>query len=141
MRRELLARILEEHEGVRLKPYKDTVGKITIGVGRNLDDVGLDHREVTFLLDNDIDRVIGDLDLRLGWWRQLDQVRQLVIADMCFNLGITGLLGFKKTLRAISDGRYEDGARMMLQSKWAKQVGRRARRLAEMMRTGEMKSL
>lgn len=127
---------LVDHEGERLKPYKDSVGKLTIGVGRNLDDVGISKEESDFLLNNDIQRVIGDLNKALPWWNKLDEVRQLVIADMCFNLGITRLLGFKNTLKAMEEGRYEDAAKGMQDSLWARQVGRRAVKLINMMRTG-----
>lgn len=123
-------------EGLRLKPYKDSVGKLTIGVGRNLDDRGISMHEAMFLLDNDIEAVEDDLDQRLPWWRGLSDARQLVIANMCFNLGICRLLGFKNTLAAIKSGDYAAAADGMLASKWAGQVGKRAHRLAKMMREG-----
>lgn len=124
------------HEGLRLKPYKDTVGKVTIGVGRNLDDVGISEEEAALMLTNDINKVIRALDLELPWWRDLSDNRQLVLADMCFNMGIHTLLTFKNTLKAIQEERYEDAAQGMLQSLWAKQVGRRAVKLADLMRAG-----
>lgn len=123
-------------EGIRLRPYKDSVGKLTIGVGRNLDDVGISAEEANRLLDADIDRAAAALDKALPWWRGLSEVRQRVLLNMCFNLGIGALLGFKNTLAAIKAGRYEDAASGMLASKWAGQVGDRAKRLAAMMRTG-----
>jgi lysozyme len=129
-------RQLKEHEGVRLKPYKDTVGKTTIGCGRNLTDRGISDAEMHFLLANDIDLVIKQLDGALPWWRGLDEVRQLVLADMCFNLGLGGLLGFHSTLQDIRDGDYKNAALGMRASKWFRQVGRRAERLARMMETG-----
>lgn len=124
------------HEGLRLKPYQDTVGKLTIGVGRNLDDAGISTHEAMLLLDHDIEAVEDDLDQRLPWWRGLSEARQLVLADMCFNLGIARLQGFKNTLAAIHAGDYEAAADGMLASKWAGQVGKRAHRLARMMREG-----
>lgn len=124
------------HEGLRLKPYADTVGKLTIGVGRNLDDAGISTHEAMILLEHDIEAVEHDLDQRLPWWRGLTEARQLVLADMCFNLGIARLQGFRNTLAAIQAGDYESAADGMLASKWAEQVGKRAHRLAKMMRDG-----
>lgn len=128
---------LKLHEGVRDRPYKDSVGKLTIGVGRNLTDKGLKPKEIEYLLMNDIMDCIDDLNKYLPWWRQLNEVRQRVLMDMCFNLGIGGLLGFKNTLAFIQSGDYEQASQNMLLSKWAGQVGQRARRLSEMMRTGQ----
>jgi lysozyme len=127
---------LRRDEGVRLKPYRCTAGKLTIGVGRNLDDVGISSDEADALLRNDVARVCSDLDARIPWWRGLDEVRQRVLVNMGFNLGISGLLGFKNTLRAVETGDYLGAAQGMLASKWAKQVGPRAERLALMMRDG-----
>ena len=121
-------------EGLRLRLYKDTVGKITIGIGRNLDDVGISKDEAYLMLDNDIQRTSDSLDKNLPWWKTLDEVRQRVILNMAYNLGINSLLGFKNTLAAIQAGRYNDAADGMLASKWATQVGARATRLADMMR-------
>lgn len=124
-------------EGLRLKPYKDTVGKLTIGIGRNLDDVGITKDEAIILLRNDIARTTKDVIANIPWWSGLDEVRRDVIINMAFNLGIEGLLKFKRTLLSIQNGEYEQASKEMLESKWAKQVGNRAKRLAEMMRTGE----
>lgn len=123
-------------EGVKLKPYRDTVGKLTIGVGRNLDDVGISEAEAAHLLDGDIERTARALDKALPWWRNLDDVRQRVVLNMAFNMGINSLRRFKNTLAAIQAGKYEDAATGMLSSKWAQQVGQRAQRLASMMRKG-----
>ena len=138
------ARLIEQlrlHEGERRKPYRDTVGKLTIGIGRNLDDKGLRRDEIEYLLANDIADARADLDRYLPWWRGLDPVRQRVLIDMMFNMGAGspgkgGLLSFVNTLSNIRQGRYAEAADMMLASKWAQQVGRRAVRLATMMRTG-----
>ena len=127
---------LARHEGVRLAPYRDSVGKLTIGIGRNLDDVGISEAEARVLLENDIIVVLADLDRQLPWWRTLSETRQLVLADMCFNLGIRRLAGFQKTLAAMQQGDWTTAAREMLDSKWAEQVGRRAQTLAQMMQAG-----
>lgn len=134
--RNTLAAELTRDEGVRAFPYRDTVGKLTIGVGRNLDDRGLRADEIAFLLRNDIDEVERDLLGAFAWARHLDAVRFRVLANMCFNLGLTRLRGFRQTLAAIERGDYAAAAAGMRASLWAKQVGARAERLAVMMETG-----
>lgn len=131
-----LERELIIDEGKRNKVYKDSLGIETIGVGRNLKDRGLSDEEIAFLLRNDIALVCDELDRELPWWRQMSDARQRVLANMCFNLGMSRLLGFKNTLEAMKAGRYKDAAAGMLASKWAGQVGDRAKRLAEMMERG-----
>lgn len=136
MNTDVLMAELKRDEGIRLKPYRDTVGKLTIGVGRNLDDVGISPEEATALLQNDIANVTKALDGALPWWSGLDEVRQRVLANMAFNMGIRTLLTFKQTLGHVQAGRYLEAAQAMLQSKWSQQVGPRAERLAVMMRDG-----
>ena len=123
-------------EGKRNKVYTDTVGVPTIGVGRNLLDVGLSDDEVSYLLGNDIQRVCAELDAEIPWWRDMSEERQRCVTNMVFNLGITGLMGFKNTLAAMKDGRYDAAADGMLNSHWSSQVGQRAQRLSTMMREG-----
>lgn len=126
---------LTRDEGMRLKTYRCTAGKLTIGIGRNLDDVGITGSEARLfgcetaaaamalikhfgvtklqaesLFANDIVGCERDLDRRLPWWRTLDDVRQRVLLNMCFNLGINRLLGFKNTLRMIQRHEFEDAA-------------------------------
>ena len=125
------------HEGRRTKPYTCTAGKLTIGVGRNLTDRGLSEDEIDYLLVNDIILVEEGLDSTLPWWRTLDTVRQRVLIDMVLNLGITRFLKFKNTIKFIKEGEYKDASENMLKSLWAKQVGKRANRLAQMMLTGK----
>lgn len=131
-----LVRQIELHEGTRLKPYRCTAGKLTIGVGRNLEDRGISLSEARILLANDLADVRNGLRNALPWVAQLDDVRQRVLIDMAFNLGIQGLLAFKRTLEAVRQGQYQQAAAMMLQSRWATQVGQRAQRLSRMMATG-----
>ena len=137
----LLERIKEQlvrHEGLRLKPYRCTAGKLTIGIGRNLDDRGISQTEAYVLLDNDIQncekQLLGEIP---EIYNGLDEVRKSVLLNMCFNLGINGLLGFNNTLAFIGAGDWERAANGMLASKWAKQVGRRAIELSELMRKGK----
>lgn len=124
---------LELDEGRKNKMYYDSVGVPTIGVGHNLNDP-ISNRAIDIILEDDINSKIKDLDINLPWWRTMDEARQLVLADMCFNLGITRLLGFKETLKAMKEGRYQDAAKGMEDSLWYKQVGVRAVRLVEIMR-------
>ena len=131
-----LVRQIELHEGLRLKPYRCTAGKLTIGVGRNLEDRGITLSEARMLLANDLADVRNGLLNALPWVAKLDDVRQRVLIDMAFNLGLQGLLEFKRTLAAVQAGQYQQAATMMLQSRWAKQVGQRAERLSRMMVTG-----
>lgn len=141
----LLVQELRRDEGVRYTPYEDTEGIPTVGVGHNLRaaplgagwSYPLTDAQVDVLLDQDLLNVFHDLDRSLSWWAQLCDVRQRVLANMCFNMGINGLMTFRNTLSAMREGRYADAAAGMLQSKWATQVGARAKRLADMMVHGE----
>ncbi len=129
---------LVRHEGLRLKPYRCTAGKLTIGFGRNLDDCGISKTEAYVLLENDIQHCEKQLlDEIPEIYSPLDEVRKSVLLNMCFNLGIGGLLGFNNTLAFIASGDWERAANGMLASKWAKQVGRRAIELSELMRKGK----
>ncbi len=129
---------LVRHEGLRLKPYRCTAGKLTIGIGRNLDDRGISQKEAYAMLERDIlDFEQQLLDEIPDVYNGLDEVRQSVLLNMCFNLGIKGLLGFKNTLAYIKVGDWERAANGMLASKWAKQVGMRAIELSELMRKGK----
>lgn len=137
MDRHKLAAQLTTDEGRRALVYYDTEGKLTGGVGRNLTDRPFFDDEIALMLKNDIDLVEKDLDRRLPWWREMSEARQNVLANMCFNLGINRLMQFVKALDHMRARRYDDAAREMLASKWAKQVGARADRLAALMRKGE----
>ena len=138
MTESLLNRIkaqLVRHEGLRLKPYRCTAGKLTIGIGRNLDDRGISQKEAYAMLERDImDFEQQLLDEIPETYSGIDEVRQSVILNMCFNLGMKGLLGFKNPLAFIGAGDWERAANNMLASKWAKQVGMRAIELSELMR-------
>jgi lysozyme len=148
LRRSVVPSLMRD-EAVRKKPYLDccskpwrectcaTKGKLTIGVGQNLDDLGLNDDEIMFLLDNRIDESVADCVQVFPWFASLDLVRQGVIVQMRFNLGLAKLLGFHNTLAAIGRGDYKAAADGMEASLWAKQVGDRAKRLARAMRTGK----
>lgn len=133
-----LQKLLVLHEGKKLKPYTDTVGKVTIGVGRNLDDRGISEGECAIMLSNDIDIVLKQFKNNFPQLSNLCDVRKLVMLDMIFNVGINRFLGFKKTIDAINNNDFEKASQEMLDSTWAKQVGARAKRLSEMMRSGKL---
>jgi len=117
-------------EGLRLKPYRCTAGRLTIGVGRNLEDRGISESEALLLLDNDIADSWGRLAARQPWVLAAPEAVQEALVNMAFNLGVAGLLGFKETLALMKTEKYAEAARAMLASKWARQVGKRAERLA-----------
>ena len=131
-----LTEMLVDHEGMRRKPYRCTAGKLTIGVGRNLDDRGISPDEAMYMLANDIKDARRELSAAFPWFDKLEDVRQAVLIDMHVNLGLSRLQGFRNTLALIGVGKYEAAAQEMLNSKWAEQVGRRAQRLSRMMATG-----
>lgn len=135
-----LTRQLRGDEGERACVYPDHLGYSTIGVGRLVDDrkpgAGLRPEEIAFLLNNDIDDRIDALTRRLPWFQNLDDARKGVLLNMSFQLGVDGLLGFTNALEMVRQGKYENAAHAMLQSKWAQQTPGRARRMAEQMRTG-----
>lgn len=128
---------LKLHEGVRTKPYVDTVGKVTIGVGFNLTDVGLSMEEIDYILLLRVELLEVELSKRLFWYSCLGEVRQKVLLDMAYNLGVTGMLSFQQMLSHMSQSNWDAAAADMLNSKWATQVGQRAIRLAGMMKSGQ----
>lgn len=137
MNRDDLRAMLIRHEGIKLMPYLDSVGKLTIGVGRCIADVGITESEAMTMLENDINGVILACSMAFPWWDSLCDSRQAVLADMVFNLGVGGVKEFVKMLAAIAAKDYAEAANQMLLSKWAGQVGARASELADMMRSGD----
>lgn len=123
---------LSKHEDRRRFVYDDATGKpvaigsqirgkLTVGVGRNLEDRGLSDDEIDYLLDNDINDSIREAH-KLRWFESLDGVRQAVIVELIFNMGLPRLLGFKKFLAAMSEQRWPHAAAELADSKWQKQV-------------------
>jgi len=129
-------KMLTNHEGIRHHPYKCTAGKTTIGVGRNLDDVGLSYDEILYLLRNDINNCITELDRNFPWFAELSEARQMALIDMCFNLGISRLKKFKNMLAAMAVGNFTAAAAEAQDSSWYRQVGVRAVRVCEMIKEG-----
>ena len=143
---------LMRHEGAKRAPdgshvaYRCPAGALTIGYGHNLDAnpiEGLDALSVISearareILIADADVFAAALDKEIPWWRRLNAPRQAALLDMAFNMGVGGLMSFRRTLRAVREQRWKDARDGMLASKWAGQVGRRASELAEQMMTGE----
>lgn len=135
MKRSVLKILLVKHEGLKLSAYTDTVGKVTIGVGRNLVDVGVSEQEAMELLDHDIDRIWRALTSQLAFFGSLDDTRQHVLISMAFNIGVAGMLHFSKMLDALEHLDFERAAREMEDSKWYQQTGARGKELAAMMRS------
>lgn len=136
-----LTRQLRIDEGVRSRAYRDSLGLLTIGVGRLIDPTrpgcGLRDSEIDMLLANDIADRVATLTKALPWFTELDEARRGVLLNMAFQLGTAGLLAFTTTLSHVRVGRFDEAARAMLASKWATQAPNRAARMAEQMRTGE----
>lgn len=122
-------------EGFRAKPYRCAAGALTIGFGLNLD-AGITREEAEWLLRHRLARIADELTGALPWWGRLDEVRRGVLLAMAYQLGVAGLLRFRRTLEAIEGGRYDEAADQMLRSRWAQQTPERARRTAEALRTG-----
>lgn len=149
---EVIYNRLIRNEGISFKPYKCPAGYLTIGVGRNLElnpltkeekevigDVmsGITKDQAFMLLRHDVDGVRRDLDQHFPFWKELNDDRQFVMIDLCFNMGINKLLDFKNTMRFLAQGNYERAADNLLLSKYAKQVKSRAERNANCIRTGK----
>lgn len=127
---------LQRDESLRLRAYQDEFGHLTIGYGHNIDAHGITERIASAILDEDIDRARADVLSRIPVSMGMDEVRRDVLINMSFNMGIGGLLGFKVLIRAIEQQDWKAAAEAMLDSKWARQVGERAFRLADQMRAG-----
>lgn len=138
------------HEGCVDHIYTCPAGYKTIGIGRNLQTNPLTAKEkevvkdlnkisveqALFLLRNDVKRCVKELSSNISFFYQLDDERQYALLDMCFNMGIKRLLGFKRMLNAMLIGDYRGAAKECLMSKYAKDVGKRAQRIARLIETG-----
>lgn len=148
---EIISRLIL-HEGLNLKPYRCTAGYLTIGVGRNLIanpltaeekkvvgdwSKGITKNAALYLLRNDIKRTINDCKKNIRGWKDLDAERKYALFDMCFNMGIKRLLQFKKMLGDMEIGNFRGAAKECLNSKYAKDVGLRAIRIARTIEKGE----
>jgi lysozyme len=132
--------MLKRHEGMKHFVYDDHLGYATIGVGRCIEKnvgLGLSHDEIEYLLQNDVNRCIQELDSNFTWYRNLSEARRDAMINLCFNLGLPRLKKFVKALAAMEAGNYEEAAVEFLDSRWAKQVGTRALEVTHMIRSGE----
>jgi len=139
-----LREMIQRHEGLRLSPYKDIVGFWTIGFGHNLSTKNEPIPEIItltkaeFYFEDDLEHALCSLDVTLkAYGIDVDEVRFAALTDLVFNIGIYGMLKFKKMLAALLVSDYTVAAAELLNSKYAKQVGGRANELADMLLTGE----
>jgi lysozyme len=137
-----LRELLKLHEGFSAKPYRDSVGKLTIGYGFNLDDVGLYPEECEFILANRIKKLDTEMRRMLPWFAKLDDVRKVVLLDMCYNMGpepfdFDGYKDWPIFLGQVERGEYVAAAKNMRSTLWYRQVKGRGVRLARMMETGK----
>ena len=132
---EIWKRYTKRYEGFCVMPYLCSTGHMTIGYGHNLEN-GISQEAAEFILQQDMTAAQTAVSRQFVGWNQLNEVRQFVLVDMCFNMGIGKLCGFKKMLAALKRGDYTAAANEMLSSRWAGQVGQRAKDLAQMMKTG-----
>ena len=135
--KEIVKEQLKKHEGFRAKPYYCTADKLTIGYGTNLDARGVTREEAEILMMNEVDDCIRALKRKIpDIYNNVNEYRRAVLINMCYNLGIAGLMTFKQTLKHIQEGNYNLASKGMLNSKWATQVGNRAKELAGIMLRG-----
>ncbi len=122
------------HEGLRLKPYKCPAGKLSIGYGRNLEDCGITEEEAEELLLNDLEKAEEDLKRNFAWVENIDRRKFYALVELVFNMGITRFKGFKKMLGACEKGEWSKASDELLDSLYAKQVGKRAKTLANILK-------
>lgn len=125
---------LIEHEGIKLKPYHCTAGKLTIGVGRNLDDRGISQATATQMLEEDIEIVLDELKRALPFWDKLEWNYKEALVDLAFNMGVPRLMMFRNMLSAIEADDPAKAAEELLDSRYASQVGKRASNIAALLR-------
>jgi lysozyme len=123
----------ENNEGYREFAYQCTAGKNTIGIGLNLD-AGLPHDEALLLLNCRLEKLYVYLSVNYKWFVNLDEQRKIAIADMCYQLGVNGFSKFKKSIAFMAIGDYENAATEFLDSKWAKQTPKRAKKVTNLIR-------
>lgn len=128
--------LIRHHEALKLKPYRCFAGKLTIGYGRNLESRGISEAEADFLFESDFNNAQYDAITYFAGFESLDEVRQAVLIDMSFQLGLRRLGTFVKLKQAVKDRDFVQAAVEMVDSQWAKQTPNRARTLAAMMRHG-----
>lgn len=139
IKRSLILESLKRHEGYRQRPYIDTVGKLTVGYGRNLDDRGLSRDEASMLLEHDVTLAIQECLQVWPWLAKLDEVRSAVIVELAVNMGVPVLRGFRKLFAALEKDDYATAAAELLDSQWRTDVGpHRSGRLAQQLASGKV---
>jgi len=133
----LIQRLLAKHEGSRTKAYKDSKGIWTIGVGHNLEANPIPQEAVDIIFISDLGHVLKDIRVNFPWFESLNEVRQAVIVDVVFNMGISRFKGFKNTIRFMELEMYDHAAAELLDSKAARELPLRYDELAQMLLTGE----
>ena len=130
--------MIKRHEGLNLKPYLCPAGKLTIGYGRNIEDVGISEEEAVGLLHADITSAVRELEREFGpgWYNGMSRVRAAALIDMMFNLGATRFGAFKKMIAAVRKQKWEKAADEAKNSKWYNQVGGRGETIVRMLREG-----
>ena len=133
---------IKQHEGLRLKPYKCPANKLTIGYGRNIEDNGISQSEADILLENDINNTYIELSsqLELNYYFEFEKLPknvQDVLLEMAFQLGVPRFMKFKKTIGLIKQSAYFEASIEMLNSLWAKQTPKRAKKLSNLMKGGK----
>lgn len=113
---------LIEHEGLELKPYQDSKGNTTIGIGRNLDTFGITQDEAFYMLKTNIAK--SELELsKYDWFASIDKVRRDALVELNFNMGHKTFLGFKRMIKAIKLKQWSVAAYELVDSQWAIDVG------------------
>lgn len=130
---DILEKVLRKDEGERARPYTDSTGNITIGVGHNLTARGLSRKVIEQILIEDIEAAWDQAERIIPQLVDLSEPRQVALVSLVFNLGEKGFRAFKKTIKAIHNKQWEEAGNELLNSLWAKQVGKRAHRIKKML--------
>ncbi len=131
--------LIKQHEGFRAKAYLDSKGYLTIGYGRNLESKGISQHEAEILLQNDCLDAFAFCQ-KLNYFASLNEARQAAILDMVFNLGAAGFMKFKKLQENLRLCDFDNASGEILNSKWASQVGNRAKTIANMIKNGKFEN-
>ena len=135
---------LKEDEGCRLHAYPDpgtgrepwTIGYGATGPGINKDTIWTQAQANGDILVR-VKQIETQLSHQLPWFDKLQEVRQDVLVNIAYNIGVAGLIKWPITLAAVGRGDYHDAANDIRTNKvWSKQVGQRSERCADAMQIG-----
>ena len=124
-----------KHEGWKQFPYRCTADKLSIGVGHNIEDRGLSNAAIEFILNEDIETCLMELQGSLSFWDTLPSEVQAALIDLCFNMGISRLMQFRMTIQHLKDGEWDKAAEELLDSRYAAQLPHRAEANADLIRS------